>query len=107
MQRVPSHCFANCDFEGNYLADIVSCLDCLRPFGEHLGRPKLAHGSHNDVRRLGWHAGAIFVLLAELGLRKPASGNLVGFGLLGEGLLHLPASACCGPAIAVNRGKQR
>ena len=24
-------------------------------FGEHLGRPKIAHGSHNDVRRLCWH----------------------------------------------------
>ena len=23
-------------------------------FGEHLGRPKIAHGSHNDVRRLCW-----------------------------------------------------
>ena len=32
---------------------------------------KIAHESHNDVRRLYWHAGAIFVLLAELGLRKP------------------------------------
>ena len=25
-----------------------------RSFGEHLGRPKIAHGSHNDVRRLCW-----------------------------------------------------
>ena len=45
---------------------------------------KIAHESHNDVRRLCWHAGAIFVLLAELGLRKPPSGNPKGLGLLGE-----------------------
>ena len=37
-------------------------------FEEHLGRPKIAHGNHNDVRHLCWHAGAIFVLLAELWL---------------------------------------
>ena len=42
-------------------------------FGEHLGRPKIAHGSHNDVRRL-----------CELGLRKPPSGNPEGLPLLGE-----------------------
>ena len=54
------------------------------PFAEHLGRPKIAHESHNDVRRLWWHAGATFVLLAELGLRKPLSGNPEGLGLLGE-----------------------
>ena len=46
---------------------------------------KIAHESHNDVRRLCWHAGAIFVLLAELGLRKAPSGNTEGLGLLGEG----------------------
>ena len=55
-----------------------------RPFGEHLGRPKIAHGSHNDVRRLCWHTGAIFVLLAELGLQKPPRRNPEGLGLLGE-----------------------
>ena len=53
-------------------------------FGKHLGRPKIAHGSHNDVRRLCWHAGTIFVLLAELGLWKTPSGNPEGLGLLGE-----------------------
>ena len=31
---------------------------------------KIPHESHNDVRRLCWHAGAIFVLLGELGLLK-------------------------------------
>ena len=46
---------------------------------------KIAHGSHNDVRRLCWHAGAIFVLLAELGLQKPPSGNPEGLALLVEG----------------------
>ena len=40
-----------------------------------------AHESHNDVRRLCWHAGAIFVLLAELGLRWPPSGNPEGRGV--------------------------
>ena len=55
-----------------------------RPFREHLGRPKIAHGSHYEVRRLCWHAVAIFVLLAELGLQKPPSGNPQGLGLLGE-----------------------
>ena len=32
----------------------------------------------------GHSAGTIFVLLAELGLRKAPSGNPEGFGLLGE-----------------------
>ena len=54
------------------------------PFGEHLGRPKIAHGSHNDVRHLCWHADGIFVLRAELGLRKRPSVNPEGLGLLGE-----------------------
>ena len=46
---------------------------------------KIAHERHNDVRRLCWHASTIFVLLAELGLRKPPSGNPEGLALLGEG----------------------
>ena len=54
---------------------------------------KIAHESHNDVRRLCWHAGAIFILLAELGLRKPPSGNPEGLTLLGEGCTLIPASA--------------
>ena len=43
------------------------------PFREHLGRIKniVVIVSHNDVRRLCWHAGTIFVLLAEHGLQKP------------------------------------
>ena len=45
---------------------------------------KIAHESHNDVRRLCWHIGAIFVLLGELGLRKRPSGNPEGLGLLEE-----------------------
>ena len=55
-------------------------------FGEHLGRPNIAHVSHNDVGPLCWHhlAGTIFVLLAELGLRRPPSGKPEGLGLLGE-----------------------
>ena len=64
----------------------LSLLQCLRAFRGTPRRPqKIAHESHNDVRRLCWHAGAIFVLLTELGLRKPPSGNPEGLGLLGEG----------------------
>ena len=54
--------------------------------------PKIAHESHNDVRRMRGHAGATFVLLAELGLRKPPSGNPEGLAWQGR-RLHLPASA--------------
>ena len=45
---------------------------------------KIAHESHNNVRCLCWHVGAIFVLLAELGLPKPPSGTPKGLALLGE-----------------------
>ena len=48
------------------------------------GRPQIDNESQNDVTRLWWHAGAIFVLLAELGLRKSPSGNPEGLTLLGE-----------------------
>ena len=70
------------------------------PFGEHLGKPKIAHESHNDVS-LCWHAGTIFVLLAELGLRRPPSGNPEG-----RRRLRLPASAVVkqSPWIWGNRG---
>ena len=73
------------------------------PFGEHLGRPKIAHGSHNDVRRLCWPnlgcdkpfgVSARWVAYrvrateridgASVGLRKPPSGNREGLALLGE-----------------------
>ena len=54
------------------------------PFGKDAGRSRIAPVSHNDVTDLCWHAGAIFVLLAELGLRKPPSGNSEGLALLGE-----------------------
>ena len=63
----------------------VRLYQCLRAFRGHLGRPTIAHESHNDVRRRCWQVGAIFVLLAELGLRKPPSGNPERLGLLGEG----------------------
>ena len=53
---------------------------------------KIAHESHSDVRRIWGHAGAIFVLLAELGLRKPPRGNPEGLAWQGR-RLHLPASA--------------
>ena len=74
--------------------------------GNTWGDRKTAHESHNDVRRLCWHAGAIFVLLPELGLRKPPSGNPEGLDLLGEGCMHLPASAVVkqSPWIGGNRG---
>ena len=48
------------------------------PFGEHLGRPKIAHGSHNDIRRLCWHAGAMFAWRRRLHL--PASAVVKGIG---------------------------
>ena len=46
---------------------------------------KIAHESHNDVRHLCRHISAISVLLAELGLWKPPSGNPEGLALLEEG----------------------
>ena len=53
---------ANCDFEGEILP-IVPMFTGLS--GNTWETAKIAHESHNDVRRLCWHAGAIFVLLAE------------------------------------------
>ena len=64
---------ANCDFEDKTLP--ISLI--FTGLSENPGRPQIEHESHNDVTRLCWHAGAIFVLLAELG---PAE----GFALLGE-----------------------
>ena len=46
--------------------------------------PQIDHESHDNVARLCLHAGAIFVLLAELGLLKPPSGNPEGLALLGD-----------------------
>ena len=81
-QRVLSHCFGKLWLWGDLPISPISYMPILPisynvygPFGEHLRRPKIAHESHNDVRRL---------LLAELGLRKPPSGNPEGIGLLGE-----------------------
>ena len=81
---------ANCDFEG----ETLPIVPMFTPFsGNTWETAKIAHESHNDVRCLCWHAGAIFVLLAELGLQKPPSGNPEGLGLLGSRRLHLPTSA--------------
>ena len=53
------------------------------PFGEHLGRPEIAHESHNDVRRLCWcHLRSVGRTFC--GLRRPPNRNPEGLGLLGE-----------------------
>ena len=49
QQRVASHCFGKLWLWGEFTWPISSVHGS---FGEHLGRPKIAHGSHNDVRRL-------------------------------------------------------
>ena len=51
QQRVASHCFSKLWLWGEFTGPISSVHGS---FGEHLGRPKIAHGSHNDVRRLCW-----------------------------------------------------
>ena len=62
--------------------------------------PRIDHESHNDVTRLCWHTGAIFVLLAELGLRNSPSGNSEGLALLGELLgVWLGGGALTGVAV--------
>ena len=90
---------ANCNFEGETLP-IVPMFTGLS--GNTWETAKIAHESHNDVRRLCWHADAIFVLLAELGRRKPPSGDPRFTGRR----LHLPASAVLkqSPSIGGNRG---
>ena len=67
---------------------------------------KIAHGNHNDVMRLCWHAGAIFVLLAELGLQKPPIAETPKGSVCWEKKVA-PSRFRCGQAIAGNRGKQR
>ena len=49
QQRVASHCFGKLWLWGEFTWPISSVHGS---FGEHLGRPKIAHGSHNDVRHL-------------------------------------------------------
>ena len=49
QQRVASHCFGKLWLWGEFTWPISSVHGS---FGEHLGRPKIAHGSHNDVMRL-------------------------------------------------------
>ena len=51
QQRVASHCFGKLWLWGEFTWPISSVHGS---FGEHLGRPKIAHGSYNDVRRLCW-----------------------------------------------------
>ena len=66
------------------------------PFREHLGRPKIAHGSHNDVRRLCW---------PNLGCESPLAETPKGSVCWEKKVA--PSRFRCGQAIAVNRGKQR
>ena len=66
---------ANCDFD----REPLPCLCMYTGLSVKTGETaKIAHESHNDVRRMWGHAGAIFILLAELGLRKPPSRNPEG-----------------------------
>ena len=51
------------------------------PFGEHLERPTIAHGSHNDVRRLCWPN-----LGCESPLAEPPRGSLCWEILCGWGV---------------------
>ena len=55
------------------------------PFGEHLGRPKIAHGSHNDVRRLCWPNLGCESPLAETPKSSLCWKNLCGWGRGGGG----------------------
>ena len=88
LQRVPSYCFGKLWLWGGTLP-IWYQVKCTGISGNTWvwETAKIAHKSHNDVKRLCWHVGAIIVLLAELGLQKPPSGNPKGkgLGLLGEG----------------------
>ena len=87
---------ANCDFD----RELSPCLcNVYGPFGQDLGDRK------NYVRRMWGHAGAIFILLAELGLQKPPSGNPEGLVWQGQGKVA-PSRFRCGQAIVVNRGKR-
>ena len=52
------------------------------PFGEHLGRPKIAHESHNDVRRLCWPNLGCESPLAETPKGSLCWENLCGWGRL-------------------------
>ena len=49
QQRVPSHCFGKLWIQGEFTRPISSVHGS---FGEHLGRPKIAHESHSDVTHL-------------------------------------------------------
>ena len=51
-------------------------------FGEHLGRPKRAHGSHNDVRRLCWPNLGCESPLVETPKGSLCWENLCGWGCL-------------------------
>ena len=51
QQRVASHCLGKLWLWGQFSGPISTVHGS---FGEHLGRPKIAHGSPNDVRRLCW-----------------------------------------------------
>ena len=47
---------------------LLISYNVYEPFGEHLGRPKIAHGSHNDVRCLCWHADVLYQSLGAVDL---------------------------------------
>ena len=70
------------------------------PFGEHLGRPKIAHGSHNDVRRLCW-----LNLGCESPLAETPKGSLCWENLCGWGWGWLGGTDCgdCGRKVSTQR----
>ena len=82
QQRVASHCFGKLWLWGEFTLPISSVHGS---FGEHLGRPKIAHGSLNDVRRLCWPNLGCESPLAETPKGSLCWENLCGWGRLVEG----------------------
>ena len=74
---------ANCDW-GEFTLPISSVHGS---FGEQLGRPKRAHGSHNDVRLLCWPNLGCESPLAETPKGSLCWENLCGWGCLVGGAL--------------------
>ena len=79
QQRVASYCFGKLWHWGEFTLPISSVH---RSFGEHLGRPKIAHGSHNDVRHLCWPNLGCESPVAETPKGSLCWENLCGWGRL-------------------------
>ena len=79
QQRVASHCFGKLWLWGEFTLPISSVHGS---FGKHLGRPTIAHGSHNDVRHLcGPNLGC------QIPLTETPKGSLCWENLCGWGRL--------------------